>query len=119
MEGRDPKAISAKDRAQALDHLINQLLVREQIVRADFSASTADVNARMQQVRQSLGDGSDTAWRAALTRYSVDEQVVEKYFQSEVDEMQYVEARFRPTVKITAQQVDEFYHSEYLPKLQE
>lgn len=119
LESRDPKLISAQDRAQALDRLINQMLVRDQIVRAAFSASAADVNARVQQVRAALGDSSDAAWKAALTRYSLDERIVDKYFRSEVDELQYVEARFRPTVKITPQQVNEFYEAEYLPKLRE
>lgn len=119
LEGRDTNSISAQDRSQALDRLIVQTLIREQITRAQFAVSEPGVDARMQEVKQTLKVVSDSAWQAELVRYGLDEQLVRQYVRAQVEEMQFVEARFRPTVKVTPQQVDDFYQTEYLPKLRE
>jgi hypothetical protein len=39
--------------------------------------------------------------------------------RAEVEELQFVEARFRPTVQVTSQQIQQFYQAEYLPKMRE
>lgn len=119
IEGRDPNSLAAQDRAQALERLINQALIREQIARAQFTATDSDVDARMQEARKLMNAASDAAWREALSRYGIDEPLVKQYLRAQVEEMQFVEARFRPTVKVTPQQIEDFYQTEYLPKLRE
>ncbi|HZU23618.1 MAG TPA: SurA N-terminal domain-containing protein [Terriglobales bacterium] len=117
LQGADPAAISAQDRAIALDRLINQMLVREQITRAGFAASDSAVEARMAEIAQALNAASDQGWKLTLEHYGLTDGLVRKYVRAEVDEMQFVEARFKPTIKLAPGEVDDFYRNEYLPKL--
>ena|SRR5215472_7111218 len=119
VEGREPAAISPQDRGAALDRMINQLLIHEQMVRAGFSATDEGPADRLKEVRAQLNAVSDDAWRQVLSRYAIDEPALKKYLQAQSEELQFIEARFRPSVQVRTQQIEDFYRTEYLPKLQQ
>lgn len=119
MEGREPPAISAQDRGAALDRMINQILIRQQIVRTGFSATDVDTADRLKEIRAQMNAASDDAWKQALSRYAIDETALKNYLQAQSEELQFIEARFRPSVQVKAQQIEDFYRNEYLPKLQQ
>jgi len=119
VEGREPPAISAQDRGATLDRMINQILIRQQIVRAGFSATDVGMADRLKEIRTQLNAASDDAWKQVLARYAIDETTLKNYLQAQAEELQFIEARFRPSVQVRAQQIEDFYRSEYLPKLQQ
>jgi hypothetical protein len=117
IEGREPGAISPEDRGAALDRVINQMLIREQIARTGFSPMDPDITDELKGIRAQLSAASDDAWKQILARYSVDEGTLKRYLQRQSEELQFVEARFRPSVQVSREQIEEFYRTEYLPKL--
>jgi len=119
VEGREPPAISAQDRGATLDRMINQILIRQQIVRTGFSATDVGMADRLKEIRTQLNAASDDAWKQVLARYAIDETALKNYLQAQGEELQFIEARFRPSVQVRAQQIEDFYRSEYLPKLQQ
>src|SRR6516162_5156258 len=54
VEGREPPAISAQDRGATLDRMINQILIRQQIVRTGFSAADVGMADRLKEIRTQL-----------------------------------------------------------------
>src|SRR3984893_4166034 len=74
--GRGLDALTPADRKAALDHLIDQELLREQLRSADSPhASTEEVTARIDEIRQQYPEAkSESGWRALLERYRLNEE---------------------------------------------
>ncbi|MFY9644318.1 MAG: hypothetical protein WAK29_04020, partial [Terriglobales bacterium] len=71
--GRDPESFSAEERKAALDRLIDQELLREQ-VRPSQAAPSEQVAARVDEVRKEFRKvhpevASDEGWQSMLRRY--------------------------------------------------
>src|SRR5690349_12967374 len=80
MNGKALDQVTLDDRKAALDHLIDQELLREQVGGAEVSpANEADVSKQLQQIK-SLYDAKENpdAWPQALARYKVTEQQLRK-----------------------------------------
>src|SRR3984957_282659 len=71
LSGHPLDQVDAGDRKAALDRLIDQELLREQMRSSDFPhASSEVVNKRMQEIRKEYGDSeNESAWKSALVRY--------------------------------------------------
>src|ERR1700686_1232821 len=75
LSGRPIDQVNAGDRKAALDRLIDQELLREQMRSSDFPhASSEAVDKRMQEIRKEYGDSeNDSAWKSTLVRYGLTE----------------------------------------------
>ena len=74
--GRAADQSSPEERKAALDRLIDQELLREQIRSADFPAATdEEVAARVREIRErySVAPDNPGAWQAVLSRYRLTE----------------------------------------------
>src|ERR1700676_1151102 len=73
--GRPLDQLQASDRKAALDRLIDQELLREQMRSSGFPhANSEEVEKRIQEIRkQYAGAESDAGWQAALARYGLTE----------------------------------------------
>jgi hypothetical protein len=117
LNGRDPDAFTAPERAAALDRLVDQELLREQ-VRPGQAAPAAEVAARVAEVRKMQpGASSDTVWQAALQRYGLTESELEKRLSEDIQLMKLVEDRLRPSIQIDQKAVESYYKDELLPEL--
>src|ERR1035437_3795157 len=75
---RDPDSFTAAERSAALDRLIDQELLREQ-VRPSQPAPAAEIALRAAEVRKLQPDcATDEEWRAKLQRYGLTQSALEK-----------------------------------------
>src|SRR5207247_8853092 len=121
ISGHSPEQLTFADRKDALDRLIDQELLRQQIRSADFQhAPDQEIAARIQEIRRQYpGADSDSGWHAALTRYSLTEKELEHRVALQLDLMRLVDARLRPTVQIDSKSIESYYNQELLPQLRQ
>jgi len=110
-------ALTPAERKAALDRLIDQELLREQ-VRPSQSAPAELVAARVAEIRKTLLLTSDEGWRAALQRYGLTQPVLEKRLGNDIQLMRLVEARLRPSIQVDTRAVESYYRERLLPELQ-
>jgi peptidyl-prolyl cis-trans isomerase SurA len=113
--------ITAEERKAALDRLIDQELLREQMASSDFAHATPqEVADRIAQVRnQYPGAGTDSAWQALLFRYGLTESEFKTRVALELDVLRLVDARLRPSVQIDPHSIESYYSQELLPQLRQ
>ena len=115
--GRDPDSFTAAERNAALDRLIDQELLREQ-VRPSQPAPADQVAARIAEVRTLHPDCvSDDGWHATLQRYGLTQSSLEKRLGAQIQLMKLVEDRLRPSIQIDQRAVESYYHDQLLPDM--
>ncbi len=114
---RDPDSFTSAERSAALDRLIDQELLREQ-VRPSQPAPAEQVAARVAEVRKLYPDCAvDEGWHAKLQRYGLTQSSLEKRLGDEIQLMNLVEDRLRPSIQIDQQAVETYYHDQLLPEM--
>jgi SurA N-terminal domain len=119
--GRSLDQLQPGDRKAALDRLIDQELLREQMRSSGFPhASSEEVEKRIQEIRKQYpGTETATGWQAALARYGLTENELKKRVALQVDLMGLVDARLRPNVVIDSKSIESYYNQELLPQLRQ
>jgi hypothetical protein len=116
-DGRSPDTFTTAQRRAALDRLVDQELLREQ-VRPWQPAPAEQVAARVAEVRKLQPDSStDDGWRAALQRYGLTQSLLEKRLSDQIQLMRLVEDRLRPSIQIDQHAVETYYQDRLLPDL--
>jgi hypothetical protein len=117
--GRPLDRLTAEDRKAALDHLIDQELLREQLRAPDSPhASSEEVDQRIAEIRKQYpGAESDPGWHALLQRYGFTEEELKDRVLVELDLMGLVDSRLRPGVNIDSKSIESYYQQELLPEL--
>ena len=114
---RDPESFTSSERSAALDRLIDQELLREQ-VRPSQPAPAEQVAARVAEVRKLHPDCvTDQDWRAKLQRYGLTQSSLEKRLGDQIQLMRLVEDRLRPSVQIDQRAVETYYNDQLLPDM--
>ena len=117
VNGRAPDSFTTTERKAALDRLIDQELLREQ-VRPSQLAPVDQVATRMTEVRKAQPEWStEEGWHAALQRYGLTQSLLEKRLSEEIQLMRLVEDRLRPSIQIDQKAVEIYYHDQLLPEL--
>jgi hypothetical protein len=119
--GRPLDHVTNQDRKAALDRLIDQVLLRGQIQLAQASpAKQEEVEKRVAEIRaQYAGADTPEGWQAALQRYGLTEAVLKQRVAEQIEIMQLVEARLRPSVTIDSKSIESYYNQELLPQLRQ
>jgi hypothetical protein len=114
---RDPDSFTLAERNAALDRLIDQQLLREQ-VRPSESAPAAQVAARVAELRKLHPEcATDEGWHATLQRYGLTESSLEKRVGDQIQLMKLVEDRLQPSIQIDQRAVETYYHDQLLPDM--
>jgi hypothetical protein len=114
---RDPDSFTSAERNAALDRLIDQQLLREQ-VRPSEAAPAGQVAARVAELRKLHPEcATDEGWRAALQRYGLTESSLEKRVGDQIQLMKLVEDRLQPSIQIDQRAVETYYHDQLLPDM--
>ncbi len=117
--GRDPDTFTSDERKAAIDHLIDQELLREQ-VRPSQPAPASQVASRVAEVRKLFPEcATEQGWHAKLQRYGLTQDALEKRLADEIQLMNLVEDRFRPAVQIDEHAVEAYYADELLPAMKQ
>jgi peptidyl-prolyl cis-trans isomerase SurA len=119
--GRALGQLTAEDRKNALDRLIDQELLREQMGAADFQHSTEEeIRSKTAEIRKQYADAqTETGWRQTLGRYGLTENGLRERIALELDVMRLVDARLRPTIDIDSKSIESYYNQELLPQLRQ
>lgn len=116
-DGKDPASYTEPERKAALDRLIDQELLREQ-VRPSQPAPADQVAERVAEVRKLQPNAStEEGWHAALQRYGLTQKSLEARLSNQIQLMRLVEDRLRPSIHIDQQAVETYYHDQLLPEL--
>ena len=111
----------ADDRKSALDHLIDQELLREQLKDSDvLHPSSEDVAERVAEIRKQFPEAeTDLGWRTLLDRYRLSEENLKNRVAAQLDLMRLVDARLRPSVTVDSKSIESYYSEELLPQLRQ
>jgi len=118
---RPLEQISPDERKVALDRLIDQELLREQMTSADSQHLTDDsINSRVAEIRKMWHEAkTEEDWRNALGSYGLTESQLKIRIRAELNLMDFVDAKLAPSVKIDSASVESYYNQELLPSIQE
>ena len=117
VDARSPDSFTPTERKAALDRLIDQELLREQ-VRPSEAAPADEIATRVGQVRKLHPEAAtNEGWRGALQRYGITQTELEKRLGESIQLMRLVEARLRPSIQIDQKAVESYYHEQLLPEL--
>jgi hypothetical protein len=119
--GRALNQVQAADCKAALDHLIDQELLREQMRSSGFPhASGEEVEKNVQEIRKRYAaTEGDAVWQAALSRYGLTEKELKKRVGLQVDLIGLVDSRLRPNIVIDSKSIESYYNQELLPQLRQ
>jgi peptidyl-prolyl cis-trans isomerase SurA len=118
LNARPASSFSAAERKAALDRLIDQELLREQVHPSE-SAPAQLVTGRVAEVRKLYPEAAtDAGWLATVERYGLTPSAIEKRMGRDIQLMRLVEARLRPAIQIDNPAVETYYRERLLPELQ-
>ena len=119
--GRPLDQMATFDRKAALDHLIDQELLREQVHGADLpQPPQSEVASRVVEIRKLYPQASsDEGWTTLLSRYDLTPQNLETRVSRQLQLMRLVDARLRPSVQIDSKSIESYYNRELLPQLRQ
>lgn len=119
--GRPLDRMAVEDRKSALDHLIDQELLREQLKDSDVVHPTPEeVSQRVLEIRQQYPEAeTELGWRRLLDRYRLSEEKLKERVAAELDLMRLVDARLRPSVNVDSKSIESYYSQELLPQLRQ
>jgi peptidyl-prolyl cis-trans isomerase SurA len=117
VDARSPDSFTSEQRKAALDRLIDQELLREQ-VRPSEKAAADEIARRVSDVRKLHPEAAtDEGWRAALQHCGITQADLEKRLGEGIQLMRLVEARLRPSIQIDQKAVESYYHEQLIPEL--
>lgn len=121
MEARSPEQISGADQKAALDRLIDQELLREQMRTSEIQpASDQEVTAQEEAVRGRYPDArTEQVWQAELARYGITFAGLQQRIALQLNLDRLIDTRLRPNVNIDAPTIESYYNKELLPQLKE
>lgn len=118
MDGRPIEKLTAADQSAALQRLIDQELLRQQMAKDVPEPRPAEITERVQQVRQQIpGAGDDEGWRRMLAQYGVDEIALAERVGAQMRTERFLEQRLRPGVRVDQTSIQAYYNEQFLPKL--
>jgi hypothetical protein len=102
-------SLSLANRKKAAAHLIDQVFIRAEIREGAYQIATVqDAEAELSRLEKQHY-GSKAALDAALKRYGLTEPDLREQFRWQLTVLRFIDARFRPAVQITDDQVNSYY----------
>jgi peptidyl-prolyl cis-trans isomerase SurA len=123
----DPNQIgkSTLTRQHALEQLISQTLVEQQIRQEDAGAALPtkeEVDARIAELRRQLpacvhqNCASDAGWNAFLAANNLTPEQVAAYTRHRMELLKFIELRFRAGIGISRPEIETYYRETLLPQ---
>jgi peptidyl-prolyl cis-trans isomerase SurA len=112
-------------RKAALGQLISRALIQQQIREEDVQAadpSQAEVDARLVDIRKEIpacvrqNCASDAGWKAFLSAHGLTADRVQTYLRYRVEILRFIEQRFRQGIRISPQEIENYYRGTLLPQ---
>jgi len=120
-DGRSPNQSTPAEHKAALDHLIDQELLREQMHSSEFRhASDTEVAQQIEDIRKHYPEAAtEQGWRALLTSRGLSEDELKQHVRQQIDMMRLVDAHLRPSVSVDSKSIESYYNQQLLPQLRQ
>jgi hypothetical protein len=104
-----PLTLADAARKEAADRLINQMLIRHEIRTGEYPFASLEQAEQELHALITRRYKTHFTFEQALHRYGITEQELEIYFQWQLTVLDFINARFKPAVYITGQQIRKYY----------
>src|SRR5579863_3840503 len=117
--GRPLQGLNSQDRKAALDRLIDQELLRQQMSTADFKpASPEEVDKQIETVKRDYArDRGGQSWSQVLVSCGLTETDIMNHMVLELSQLRLVDAHLRPSVQVDPVAIEAYYR-DHLAQLQ-
>lgn len=116
VDGREVER-TATARDAALERLVNQMLIEQQMTAARYvPAPEAETQAAIEQVKKQIA-ADDRQWAAALQKYGLNSGTVTSHVRRQLNQLRYIEMRFQSEARPTLDAVKKYYEGQYVPKV--
>jgi len=119
MSGRKLADLSSDERKAALDRLIDQEILREQVHVTDLKPARAEeIKKQIDTLKAvQLREHGGESWAMALSRYQLTERFVEDHVAAELEQFHFIDARFRPSIQVSETEIEKYYRDQVVRKL--
>ena len=104
-----PLNLGPTARKEAANRLIDQLFIRHEIYVGDYPTATAEEADQQIQRLERQRFRTQAAMDQALKRYGLSEVELHTQFEWHLTVLRFIDARFRPAVLVTDDQIDNYY----------
>jgi parvulin-like peptidyl-prolyl isomerase len=111
--------LTVGDRTAALDRLIDQELLRQQMRSADFTpVKREETDKALETLKAEYANtNKNESWTSALASYGISESTVRSHIEIELNQLHLIELRLRPSIQIDSDTIKAYYREQLLPKL--
>lgn len=111
VSGRPLANVTPQERKDALDRLIDQELLREQMTAVDLkSASAEEVEKQFVVMKNDyVRDHGANSWDAALIAYRLTEADIRNHIALEIVQLRLVDSHLRPAIQVDTSAIDAYY----------
>ena len=119
LQNRRPlRELTAAERRSAFDHLVQNWILRDQM-QGMFPAADEDVEARITELRGAWHLENDPArWNSLVQSYGLNADELHKQLANQLEILRFLEFRVRPLVRVTRQEVEDYYKTTLTPQLE-
>jgi peptidyl-prolyl cis-trans isomerase SurA len=112
-------------RQRALEQLISRSLLEQQIRQEDEQSTEppqSEIDARLAELRKELPAcvqekcATDAGWQQMLAEHNLTAQRVVAYLRYRLEILRFIEQRFRPGIRITQDQIADYYNKTLIPQ---
>ncbi|HTW79473.1 MAG TPA: hypothetical protein VME23_08035 [Terracidiphilus sp.] len=112
-------------RQRALEQIVSRALIEQQIRQEDAQAaepSPAELDARLDELRKELPAcaneicATETGWKQMLAAHNLTPERVVAYLRYRLEILRFIEQRFRPGIRISQEQIANYYNKSLLPQ---
>jgi hypothetical protein len=108
---REPLNFSPKAKRQSAERLIDQEIIRQEIVTGNYRRPPdSDAAALVNNLRRDRFGGSDVRMREELQRYGITEDQLRAQLLWQLTILRFIDQRFRPAVIVTDDEVHAYYN---------
>ena len=115
------RPVASEDRKAALDRLIDQELLRQQMHAPDSSPpSDQEVQNEVQKIRKQYENAAtEDAWSSLLAAHRLNESELRRRVTLQLQLARLVDTRLRPAANISSKSIESYYNQELLPQLRQ
>ncbi len=119
LNGRPLPTVTAEEKRKALDRLIDQALIREQMDAVSFPRATPEqITNQLKAIRAQNPEWStDAGWKQALAAYGLTPEDLAAHAAVQYEILHFVDQRFRPGIHIDRSTIQQYYSDRFLPQL--
>jgi hypothetical protein len=121
MQRKPLTAINQTDRVSALQRLIDRQLLKSQMADVTYmQPSDEELRDSLSRLRAQIPGATDgKAWQNILTTYGLTEAMVKDHLKAEMQVMNFVEVRLRPTIHVQPEEIEKYYRDKLIPEVQQ